>query len=90
MTTSLLSDDGKAAFVAQHRAEYEALRNAHAAPRQQVVSLDVARARRTPIEWRADPDALPVPAFLGVRVLDNFPLATLREFIDWTPLFHAW
>jgi 5-methyltetrahydrofolate--homocysteine methyltransferase len=90
VTTSLLSDDGKAAFVAQHRADYEALRAAHAAPRQQVVSLDVARARRTPIEWRADPDALPVPAFLGVRVLDNFPLATLREFIDWTPLFHAW
>jgi 5-methyltetrahydrofolate--homocysteine methyltransferase len=25
-----------------------------------------------------------------VRVLDNFPLATLRDFIDWTPLFHAW
>jgi 5-methyltetrahydrofolate--homocysteine methyltransferase len=25
-----------------------------------------------------------------VRVLDNFPLATLREFIDWTPIFHAW
>ena len=32
VTTSLLSDDGKAAFVAQHRAEYEALRKAHAAP----------------------------------------------------------
>ena len=25
-----------------------------------------------------------------MRVLDNFPLATLRDFIDWTPLFHAW
>ena len=35
VTTSLLSDEGKAAFVAQHRAEYEALRKAHAAPRQQ-------------------------------------------------------
>jgi len=23
-------------------------------------------------------------------VLDNFPLATLREFIDWSPFFHAW
>ncbi len=88
VTTSLLSDEGKAAFVAQHRADYEALRTAHAAPRQQVVSLDVARARRTPIEWRAED--LPTPAFTGVRVLDNFPLATLREFIDWSPLFHAW
>ena len=30
------------------------------------------------------------PAFTGVRVLDDFPLATLREFIDWTPFFHTW
>jgi 5-methyltetrahydrofolate--homocysteine methyltransferase len=88
VTTSLLSEDGKDAFVAQHRTEYEALRKAHAAPRQQVVSLETARARRTPIEWR--PEDLPTPAFTGVRVLDNFPLATLREFIDWSPLFHAW
>ncbi len=88
VTTSLLSDDGKAEFVALHRADYEALRKAHAAPRQTVVSLETARARRTPIEWR--PEDLPTPAFTGVRVLDNFPLATLREYIDWTPLFHAW
>ena len=88
VTTSLLSDDGKADFVAQHRAEYEALRTAHAAPRQQVVSLEVARARRTPIQWRAED--LPTPESLGVRVLDNFPLATLREFIDWSPFFHTW
>ncbi len=88
VTTSLLSVEGKADFVAQHRADYEALRKAHAAPRQQVVSLETARARRTPIEWRAED--LPTPAFTGVRVLDNFPLVTLRDFIDWTPLFHAW
>jgi 5-methyltetrahydrofolate--homocysteine methyltransferase len=88
VTTSLLSVEGKAEFVAQHRAEYEALRKAHSAPRQQVVPLETARARRTPIEWRAED--VPTPAFTGVRALDNFPLATLREFIDWTPIFHAW
>jgi 5-methyltetrahydrofolate--homocysteine methyltransferase len=88
VTTSLLSDDGKTEFVARHRADYEALRKAHSAPRQQVVSLDTARARRTPIEWRSED--LPVPEFTGVRVLDNFPLATLREYIDWSPFFHTW
>ena len=88
VTTSLLSDDGKSAFIAQHRADYEALRKAHSAPRLQVVSLETARSRRTPIEWRAED--LPVPAFTGVRVLKNFPLATLRDFIDWTPFFHTW
>jgi 5-methyltetrahydrofolate--homocysteine methyltransferase len=88
VTTSLLSDGGKTAFVTQHRADYEALRKAHSAPRLTVVSLEAARKRRTPIEWRAED--LPSPAFTGVRVLDNFPLATLREFIDWTPFFHTW
>jgi 5-methyltetrahydrofolate--homocysteine methyltransferase len=88
VTTSLLSDDGKSAFVTQHRADYEALRKAHSAPRLTVVSLETARKRRTPIEWRAED--LPTPAFTGVRVLDNFPLATLREFIDWSPFFHTW
>jgi len=88
VTTSLLSDEGKTAFVAQHRAEYEALRHVHSTPRQTVVSLETARARRTPIEWRAED--LPVPVFTGVRVLDNFPAAAVRDFIDWSPLLHAW
>src|SRR5207342_3424017 len=33
VTTSLLSDEGKSAFVVRNRAEYEAVRKAHAAPR---------------------------------------------------------
>jgi 5-methyltetrahydrofolate--homocysteine methyltransferase len=88
VTTSLLSDDGRVEFIAQHRAGYEALRKAHSSPRPKLVSLETARQRRTPIEWRAED--LPTPEFTGVRVLDNFPLATLREFIDWTPFFHTW
>ncbi|WP_263365652.1 methionine synthase [Edaphobacter bradus] len=88
VSTSLLSEDGKSAFVEQHRAEYEAVRKAHSAPRQQTVPLEVARARRTPIEWRAQD--IEAPSFTGVKVLDNFPLATLREFIDWSPFFHTW
>ncbi|MGC2370646.1 MAG: vitamin B12 dependent-methionine synthase activation domain-containing protein, partial [Candidatus Sulfotelmatobacter sp.] len=88
VTTSLLSDEGKAAFVAQHRAEYEAIRKSHSAPKLAGVSLETARKRRTPIEWHAED--LPTPTFTGVRVLENFPLATLRDYIDWTPFFHTW
>jgi 5-methyltetrahydrofolate--homocysteine methyltransferase len=88
VTTSLLSDEGKPAFVAQHRADYETLRKSHSASKLKLLPLEQARIRRTPIEWRKQD--IPVPAFSGVRVLDNFPLATLRGFIDWTPLFHTW
>ncbi len=88
VTTSLLSVDGRAEFVAQHAAEYDALRKAYAAPRRSGVALETARARRTPIEWRAED--LATPALTGSRVLDEFPLEQLREFIDWSPFFHTW
>jgi 5-methyltetrahydrofolate--homocysteine methyltransferase len=88
VTTSLLSEDGKAEYVAQHRAEYESVRLAYVTPKQKPVPIAEARERRTPIVWRAED--IPTPEFTGVRVLKDFPLATLREFIDWTPFFHTW
>ena len=88
VTTSLLSEDGKAGFVTNHRADYESIRKNHSAPKQTTVPIETARARRTPIEWRRED--LPQPEFLGVRALDKFPLATLREYIDWSPFFHTW
>jgi 5-methyltetrahydrofolate--homocysteine methyltransferase len=88
VTTSLLSEDGREEFVARHRAEYEALRRAHAAPRVAGVPLAEARTRRTPIDWRQEDIA--APDFTGVRVLEDFSLATLREYIDWSPFFHTW
>ncbi|HEY2517161.1 MAG TPA: vitamin B12 dependent-methionine synthase activation domain-containing protein, partial [Polyangiaceae bacterium] len=88
VTTSLLSAEGRAAFVAQHRAEYEQVRRAHAGTKQALVSLDVARKNRTPIVWRAE--ELAQPSRTGVQVLADVPLATLREYIDWTPFFHTW
>jgi 5-methyltetrahydrofolate--homocysteine methyltransferase len=53
-----------------------------------LISLEAARANRTRIEWRAED--IPQPEITGVRVLEDFPLATLREFIDWSPFFHTW
>jgi 5-methyltetrahydrofolate--homocysteine methyltransferase len=88
VTTSLLSDDNKAAFVAAHRTEYEKLRRTHASPKQKLAPIERARAHRTPIQWR--PEDVPTPSFTGVKVLADFPLATLRDFIDWTPFFHTW
>jgi 5-methyltetrahydrofolate--homocysteine methyltransferase len=88
VATSLLSDENRAAFIEQHQAEYEALRKSHASPKQQTVSIERARVRRTPIVWRGED--IPAPKFTGVRVLDDFPLATLRAFIDWSPFFHTW
>jgi 5-methyltetrahydrofolate--homocysteine methyltransferase len=88
VTTSLLSAEGRSAFVAQHDAEYARLREIHGGPKHKLVSLAEARNNRSKVEWREQD--VPTPEFTGIRVLDDFPLATLREYIDWTPFFHTW
>ena len=88
VTTSLLNPEAKLAFVEKHRAEYDALRKSHGGTQRKLMPFEAARANRTPVTFRAEDIA--TPEFLGVRVLDDFPLATLREFIDWSPFFHTW
>jgi 5-methyltetrahydrofolate--homocysteine methyltransferase len=88
VTTSLLSEDGKADFVTQHRAEYEAVRKQFSKPKEETLPLEQARERRTPIEFVAED--LAVPDEFGIKVMNDFPLKTLREFIDWSPFFHTW
>jgi 5-methyltetrahydrofolate--homocysteine methyltransferase len=88
VTTNLLSVENKAAFVAQHRKDYEALRAQHSGARHKLRELQASRENRTPIEWRAEDIA--TPEFTGVRVLERVPLAVLREYIDWTPFFATW
>ena len=88
VATSLLSEENHDSFIKQHDADYEAIRNKHLAPQEESVPLNDARARRTPIEWKAEMIAR--PAFTGTRVVDHFPLKTLREYIDWSLFFHVW
>ena len=87
VTTTLLSEK-KDAFVLEHRADYEQLRRIHGAPKRKVVSIEAARANAPTLEWRAED--IPTPEFTGVRVIHDFSLATLRDYIDWTPFFHTW
>src|SRR6516165_3329818 len=54
VSTSLLSEESRDAFVEQYRAEYEAVRKSHAAPRLKGTPLEEARRRRTPSEWCAE------------------------------------
>ena len=54
-----------------------------------MLTLEKARANRTPIDW--DGYTPPVPAQgLGVREFSDYDLAELREYIDWQPFFNAW
>ncbi len=86
----LLNREHTSAFADANRLEQERIRQAHEGRKAQkpLLTLEEARARKRPIDWRtAD---LPKPVFTGVRVLDRFPLDRLVPYIDWSPFFHTW
>ncbi len=53
-----------------------------------LLSIEEARKRRFPIEWKAEDFA--TPEFLGVRMLNKIPLEEIVPFIDWSPFFTTW
>jgi 5-methyltetrahydrofolate--homocysteine methyltransferase len=66
--SNLLSDELKGDFDAKTRADYARLREEHASKssEKKLITLEQARANRTPIEW-ADYTP-PKPEFIGTRV----------------------
>jgi len=52
------------------------------------VPLAAARANAHRFNWTNY--APPKPSFLGARVFDNWDLAELARYIDWTPFFQTW
>ena len=87
---ALLSPDAKANYVASVRAEYRKVADAHARGEADKarLSLEKARANAVAIDWAAYTP--PKPSFLGARVLDDWDLADLARYIDWTPFFQTW
>ncbi|MDD9177575.1 MULTISPECIES: methionine synthase [Aliivibrio] len=88
--TSLLSDELKPAFVEKLDLDYERVRDQHnrKTPRTKPVSLERARANKVDIDWvNYTP---PVPVKPGVHIIDDMDVATLRQYIDWTPFFMTW
>ncbi len=86
-----LSGSGTLAdFSESNRREQERTRIEFGAnkPQRALLSLADARKRRTLIDWLQT--EIPRPSFLGLKVLNPFPLEDIAPYIDWTPFFHAW
>ena len=85
---TLVSDTMAEKFVADTRAEYSHIRDARAGKTAKpLASLGEARANRFEMDETLKP-APPLQA--GVHVYDDWDLADLRNYIDWTPFFRAW
>ena len=87
VVSRLMSD--RSAFFGEVKAEYANIAEVHARGQADRHRLSLAQARAKRIKLDA-PKPMVRPSFLGTRVIDDWRLADLVDFIDWTPFFSAW
>lgn len=86
---NLLSESGADAYMAGIAAEYQELRDKRAeSGGKSLIPLADAQANKQKIDW-SDYQP-PKPAFTGVKVFDDYDIAELVDYIDWTPFFRTW
>ncbi len=90
VATSLLSTSLKAEFSRKTRDEYDEVRQRHQNKAAAInwLTLQAARENRLSIDWANYTP--PRPAFIGLRVFEDYFLDELRQYIDWTPFFRTW
>ena len=89
VASSLLSDEKKADYQAEVRADYEAMAEAHARGRTQTKRRPIADARANAFTPKQGYQPVK-PQFTGTKTFENYDLAELRDYIDWTPFFQSW
>ncbi|MGL3823031.1 methionine synthase [Sphingopyxis sp. R3-92] len=88
VATALVSDTGRDAYVKGFKDDYEHVRDVRANKGQSaLIPLNDARANGFAIDEHIRPFPPEKP---GVHAFDNWDLAELVEWIDWTPFFRAW
>ena len=86
---ALMNKDRKPAYVEKNLKLQEELRASFDKSRERkLVPYAEAVSKKFETDWETIEIAK--PDFLGLRVLDDFPLDELRDYIDWTPYFMTW
>ncbi len=88
---ALMSVDARAGYVAELRGEYARIAAAHARAQEDKAAAaagDGARqCAQARLVGRYQP---PKPSFIGTKVLNDYPVEELVDYIDWTPFFSTW
>jgi 5-methyltetrahydrofolate--homocysteine methyltransferase len=89
VASQLLSETQSDGYKAEILSDYLAMAEAHARSREDAVRVPIAKARDN--GFQPQQAHMPVkPSFLGTKVFDDYNLAELRDYIDWTPFFQSW
>ena len=90
VVSQLMSQQMRGAYVGEVRAEYAKIAAAHARGEENKRRLSLKDARKNALKLDWAGYVPPKPSFLGTRVFEDYPIAELVDYIDWTPFFPTW
>ena len=90
VVSSLLAEDGNETYVDGIKGEYAKVAEAHARAEAEKQRQPLASARENAVklDWSAYKPTK--PSFKGTKVFEEYDLAELARYIDWTPFFQTW
>lgn len=90
IATQLLNSEYAIGLLENIKEEYSLIREKHYSRNvtKEYLSLSEARQNKTAIVWNNY--CPPAPTFLGTKIFDDYDLAEIRKYIDWTPFFQTW
>ncbi len=87
---ALLSSTQKPDYVAALQAEYADVAEKHERSERAKNRLPLAKARSNALKLDWDTYTPVAPSFTGTRVVEDWDLAEIARYIDWTPFFQTW
>jgi 5-methyltetrahydrofolate--homocysteine methyltransferase len=90
VVSKLLSERSKEAFGAEIQTEYEKIRRlrANGDRRKRLLTIEEARQHRLQLDWQNYTP--PTPQKQGHTLFDDYDLAEISAYIDWSPFFATW
>jgi 5-methyltetrahydrofolate--homocysteine methyltransferase len=90
VVSSLLSRSLREQFTEDARKEYDDLRRTYLQVKEKTkyITLEEARKNHLGIDWNME--NIVAPNFTGIKILDNYPLQEIREYISWVFFFVVW
>jgi 5-methyltetrahydrofolate--homocysteine methyltransferase len=87
VVSNLLSKTTREQFLRETAEDFERIRRRHQGSAEAHTLLPLAEARANAAKLEFAPQHPKQP---GLQVFEDYPLAELVDYIDWTPFFQAW
>ncbi|WAI88619.1 Methionine synthase [Psychrobacter sp. SC65A.3] len=90
VVTKLLSKEYRQALIDETREEYVKVRERLAKRQPKAAKVTYAESVKIGFQYDWENYVPPVPNKLGQVIFDDYPIANLLPYIDWTPFFISW